>query len=578
MQHPAPRSPAPPSHGPTSGGSDDYMVGALRVGVDGGRDDPYPAAALLARHWQPVHDYVGLFAPSGSTAGMLTSAAFGQAIDTLRRGEEGGASGGLALRPYFLVEARKVVAAWAGSERVGAILPGIRIPHEPPENRQLIARAFRTLPSPAQVLLWHREVEAEGLSIPAALLAVDPRSAAQQLDDARELLRARCVDAHHDLAPDQECRHFGRLLDLSLRRAGPLIPDIQRHLAQCRFCRQTADQLRQSGGRLPLLLAEAVLGGDATRYLDTRPGRSRPRGGPGGPGIPARGSVEGLRRRAGRHARAVRRRLAPPRRPSGGTLLTCLGAAVTGLLVVAAVAALWPEAEHQDTTARPTPPSTADRTPPAAPPPAHADHPADRDGALRTRFRNATTGRESGADHTGGPTDPVRSTGPTSPQCLDVRDGTPRPGAELTLAACTGSATQTWLYETDGLLRNVAAPGLCPDSRRPDGTVVLAVCGEGPGVRYDVTIQGAVVPRWNDTLALAPVTSAAGTDVVVRLRDGAAPAQRWLTDTPPASAPAPPVSPSASFEEGVSGVVRGPAAARSHGAASYGSPAGTASA
>ncbi|WP_187645378.1 ricin-type beta-trefoil lectin domain protein [Streptomyces sp. TRM49041] len=387
------------------------------------------------------------------------------------------------------------------------MLPGIRRPGEPAENRRLVAHAFRSLPVPAQVLLWHREVEAEGLSIPAALLAMDPRGAAESLDDARELLRARCVSAHHELAPDAECRHYGRLLDISLRRTGPLIPDIQLHLARCAYCRYAADQLRQSGGRLSLLLAEAVLGDAAARYLESRPGRSRPRGGPGGSG-----------RRARRHSRDVRGRLAARLRGRGGSLLTGVGAGVTGLLLLTAVAALWPGSGGGGTArppVEPAPPTTSPvsdsapappETEPPAPPPAQAGHPVE--GALRTSLRNAGAGG----------------------LCLDIRDGRPLAGAELTLAACTGAATQLWTYEPDGLLRSAAAPQLCPDSGRPDGTVVLTACepAVATAVRYDLTIQGAVLPRWSEALALAPVSPAAGTTVVTRLRDGS-PAQRWLT-------------------------------------------------
>lgn len=42
---------------------------------------------------------------------------------------------------------------------------------------------------------------------------------------------------------------------------------------KCGYCRYAADQLDQSGGRLPVLLAEAVLGWGARPYLDSRPGR-----------------------------------------------------------------------------------------------------------------------------------------------------------------------------------------------------------------------------------------------------------------------------------------------------------------
>ncbi|WP_268985621.1 ricin-type beta-trefoil lectin domain protein [Streptomyces sp. CC228A] len=471
--------------------------------------DPDPAsgaaALLLARHWQALHAYTALFTPSGRTAGMAAAAVFARLASAPPERPEppAGPPAPAALRPRLLVEARRVLAEWARPGRVAAALPGVRAPAEPAESRRLVALAFHALPEDAQVLLWHREVEAEGLSVPAALLALDPREAGWRLDEARTLLRAGCADAHQALAPDRECRHFGRLLDLSLRRTGPLIPDIRRHLARCAFCRRSADQLRQADGRLPLLLAEAVLGGGAERYLETRPGRLRAAAG----SPPGTGAHRERLRRAGRHARAVRRRLAHPalRRPDGGTLLTGLGFGLSALLLAAAVSGLWPAADGGDRAAGPQAPPTAT----AAPPPAPAGHPEDG-AALRTRLRTA-------APHGG-------------VLCVDVRGGA-GDGAALTLAACTGAVTQTWLHEPDGLLRSAAAPELCADSGRPDGSVALAVCRTGPEVRYDVTVRGAVVPRGDAALALAAVTAEPGSDLVVRLREAAS-EQRWLIDGP----------------------------------------------
>ncbi|MEE1755841.1 RICIN domain-containing protein [Streptomyces sp. SP18CS02] len=537
--------PPPPPYGPAPGGSDEYLTGLLVTG----EEEPYPAAALMARHWQPVSDYLALFTHSDRATAMLTSAAFDRALEGLR-----GTGAVAALRPYLLATARQVAEEWASDPRVTALLDGPRPPRRPAENRLLVARAFQAMTGPAQVLLWHTEVEAEGISIPAALLATDPRRASGELAHARDIFRSGCASAHRELAPDQECRHFSRLLDISLRRGTDLIPDIERHLARCRYCRYAADQLRQTGGRLPLLLAEAVLGeGDARRYLDTRPGRNSAR--------TRSGSADG--RGAGRHtrttARASGRRGVPRRIPlpaglslpgrpgargrgteaaGGGALLVGLGIVMTGVLVAAAVAGLRPSGH--DTagpavsgdgapSARPAPGSrpsasvvtpagpTPGNPPPAAtPPPTSAAHPS---GGLLTRLRNEGTGL-----------------------CLDVRDGRPALGAELTLANCSGSPTQQWTYAEDGLLRNAAAPDFCPGSQEPAGVVVLRSCAgrtapAADSVRYDLTVQGQVIPRWNDALALAPATMEPATSVVVRVRDRSA-AQRWLTDSP-AAAPRP---------------------------------------
>ncbi|MGJ3558412.1 hypothetical protein ACR6C2_03410 [Streptomyces sp. INA 01156] len=64
---------------------------------------------------------------------------------------------------------------------------------------------------------------------------------------------------------------------------------MQRHLTDCRHCRNAAEQLSHFEGALGTLLAEAVLGWGARRYLDSaRPGGTgparRPRRPPRAPG------------------------------------------------------------------------------------------------------------------------------------------------------------------------------------------------------------------------------------------------------------------------------------------------------
>lgn len=501
--------PPPPPYAPTSGGADAALAGMLSAAPGGGvAEDAYPATVLMARHCGPVSDYAALLTASRTYASMAVSAAFARVLDDLRHGGADHGTEG-ALRPRLLVAARRTVAEWAGDPRIAALLAGLPQPAGPAPGRELVARAFAALPGPAQVLLWHREVEAEGISIPAALLAIDPRAATAQLEEARELFRAGCLRAHSELAPDAECRHYNRLLDISLRRGGALIPDIQRHVAKCRHCRNAVEQLRQFEGRLPLLLAEGVLGEGARAYVESRPGRSRAR-------------TPDEARRAGRHSRAVptgaARRLAGAV-PGGGALLVGLGIVLTGVLGVAAVAGLRadpgdggpsagstvPTAPPQDgaTSAAPAPGSRPTTAPPQ--PPASAGHGT---GPLDTRLRNAESGL-----------------------CLDIRDGRPQVGAELTLAPCAASPTQVWRYEPDGLLRSTTAPVLCPNSQEPSGVVVLRLCATQAAatVRYDLSVQGHLVPRWHAGLGLMPATAQPGTSVVVKLRDGAA-SQRWLTD------------------------------------------------
>ncbi|GAA2496448.1 RICIN domain-containing protein [Streptomyces gobitricini] len=508
--------PPPPPYAPTSGGADAALADMLSAAPDGpaAEADAYPATVIMARHCGAANDYATLLTASRTYASMAVSAAFARVLDELRYGGAGPARA--ALRPRLLVAVRRTVAEWAEDGRVAALLTGLPAPAAPAPDRRFLARAFAALPGPAQVLLWHREVEAEGISIPAALLAIDPRAATARLEEARELLRAGCLHAHSELATDPECRHYNRLLDISLRRGGALIPDIRRHLSKCRHCRYAADQLNHSEGRLPLLLAEAVLGGSARGYVESRPARSRTRTGTGpGAGAPAEA------RRSGRHSRVVpmgaARRLAGAV-PGGGAFLVGLGLVMTGVLGVAALPSLWTGTDGGGHSAGVVPPGgTAAPSGGAVPapgpggstaappqPPESAGH----GGALDTRLRNAAAGL-----------------------CLDIRESRPLVGAELTLAPCSGSPTQGWRYERDGLLRSAAAPELCPHSQEPSGAVVLRLCATQAAVtvRYDLSVQGHVVPRWHAGLGLVPVAEREGSAVVVKVRDGSA-SQRWLTD------------------------------------------------
>ena len=88
--------------------------------------------------------------------------------------------------------------------------------------------------------------------------------------------REACVVAHRELAADEACRRFSRLLDVSIRRGGThLVPDLQQHIAGCSHCHDAAEQLDHSGNRLGVLITEAVLVWGGRTYLRTRPTRRR---------------------------------------------------------------------------------------------------------------------------------------------------------------------------------------------------------------------------------------------------------------------------------------------------------------
>ncbi|WP_418953454.1 ricin-type beta-trefoil lectin domain protein [Streptomyces cinnabarinus] len=454
----------------------------------------------MARHWRAAHEYAVIcLATTGSPATMVTAAAFHRVL--------GKPSGG-ALRPQLLMAVRDTVKEWAADERTSAVLPelrkttgarGLRAARSvTPERRRLAEYAFQALPGASQCLLWHTEVEAEPITVPAGLSGVDTMTARAALDQAREQFRAACVRAHHELAPTRECRYYNRLLDVPIRRGGALLPDVQRHLTECRYCRHAAEQLSHFEGGLEELLAETVLGWGARRYLDSRPGRA--------PEHPRRPALS----RGGRHRPAQRRPLVLPR----GRKRAVVGVGLTSLALLATVLV---NRGWSDDNGVPDPHATwgapSAVTAAATPGPASAAAEGGTGEVGRGRLRNLGTGL-----------------------CLDLQGGVPRAGAATVLAGCSAAGSQQWSYRDDGLLRSGADPGLCLETHTDDGLVVLADClvlphslkgvGGAPTgeVRYDLTVHGELLLRGGEDVAVAPGDDDRAVTVVER--DGSA-RQHW---------------------------------------------------
>ncbi len=503
--HP-PRPPYPPRPGSSPGESDRTLL--ARLGVNG--SDSHAVALLMARHWQATYAYsVICLATWSPSASMAAAAAFDR---VLGRAAEG------ALRPQLLVAVREFVKEWAADDEISGALPelrktiggrGLRAARSvTPERRLLAERAFRALPHASQCLLWHAEVEAEPISVPAGLLGVDTTRAAAALEQAREQFRAGCVRAHRELAPSSECRFYNRLLDVPIRRGGDLLPDVREHLADCRYCRHAAEQLSHFEGGLEVLLAETVLGWGAHRYLDSRPARAA-----GRPAPDLHGAARP--RPGGRHRPANSGLFGRPRRHSRAVLV---GAGVTALALLATVLVTkgWSDegvpssdvtwGAAAGNTVRPSP-VEASRSE-GSPSPASVGEPVE---VGHGRLRNLDAGL-----------------------CLDTSDGRTAAGAEAVLDECSAAGSQQWSYQEDGLLRSGVDPRLCLDSDARKGSVLVADCQESAGeVRYDLTVRGELLLRRGKGLLVAP---GKGDTVVVAARDGSE-RQRWSLEFADGSAP-----------------------------------------
>ncbi|MCX3288084.1 RICIN domain-containing protein [Streptomyces sp. NEAU-H22] len=511
-----PRPPYPPRPGAGPAESDRNLLARVGEPVEG----PRAVALLLARHWRAVHEYAVIcLASSEDSASMAAAAAFRSELAR---------PGGGALRPRLLTAVREAVREWAADDGISAVLPelrktvgarGLRAARPgTPERRRLAERAFRGLPGASQCLLWHTEVEAETISVPAGLLGVDAATAAAALEQAREQFRTGCVRAHRELAPTRECRYYNRLLDVPMRRGGALLPDVQRHLMACRYCRRAAEQLSHFEGGLEDLLVETVLGWGARRYLESRPGRAERRD-----ALPAGAA-------GGRHRHRLRSRDLPaagrPGTPRRHTKALAAAVGVTSLVLLATLLAARGWSEES---------STAD---PQATWGAVSGHSVDPDGAGPSSVEPDSTRSSSAvspsAASVGSPAEVARGRlrNRDDSRCLDVPGGRIRADARIVLAACSAGGSQQWSYQDDGVLRSAADPTLCLDSDPAEGSVVLAGCLVHAGVvRYDLTVRGELLPRGGKGLAVAPGT---GRDVIVTARDGSG-AQRWALE--PATAP-----------------------------------------
>ncbi|MEU2779768.1 hydrolase, partial [Streptomyces sp. NPDC007162] len=235
----------------------------------------HPVGELLDRHWEAAFAYARLCTDGTRGAGMLTTAAFTRLFgESLRQ-----AGPTAAWRPQLLVTVRRIAAEWDNDGRGELLHPELRAGTGeraaarllPPANRRLLSRAFQRLTQSSRAVLWHTEVESEPLSTPAALLGLDEQDARVELRRARERLREECLQVHRELAHEDECQLYVRMIDVTFRRGGTDVDrDLQQHLNGCRHCRYTADQLHQFNGGLGLALAEAVLGWGARGYLESR--------------------------------------------------------------------------------------------------------------------------------------------------------------------------------------------------------------------------------------------------------------------------------------------------------------------
>jgi hypothetical protein len=524
---------------------------------------PYDGEELPARHGRSVLDYATLCA--GSTPGAAERLAEQAFWNT--RADAAGAD--FPWRPRLLAAVLEAAREWRTDDRRAALHPSLREGGRPAASgagkggrpagagvaeagrptrsatdrgawtgdRRLLLRAFRNLPHRAQVLLWHTEVEAEDIETVASLLGAGP--SLLNPERARTLLRDECVRAHLDLAPDERCRRLNRLIDVHARPgAGETVAEVLDHLDHCAHCAAAVDQLDHAEGRLPMLLAEAVLPFRAADYLATRTARraTAPTRAPSEPtdtGLrdtePSDTGPSDTEPSDTEPTDTEPRPAAAPdparRRRHRWPLLAAMAVALCGLIAAAPMALSGTEQQRMTGASGPTPEApTASPSVSPAPTASPSAAPAPvADDALVTRLRNARTGL-----------------------CLDVAASAGMTGARAVTADCGGSTTQVWRLEEGGRLRSQAAPDLCLNAE-PQGTLALRPCattagGEPSGdTRYDLAADGLLTLVAEPGVALTPERRATGSVILLEPvpEDRIRRSQRWRTDGTPTRAPSP---------------------------------------
>ncbi|QIZ99564.1 sigma-70 family RNA polymerase sigma factor [Leifsonia sp. PS1209] len=402
-----------------------------------------------------------------------------------------------AFRAYLFSTVRNIAASW-GRARHETAFDEMESVEDPAFSeaatmealdRSLTAKAFHTLPSRWQEVLWYCEVESMTPQQVAPLFGMTPNAVAALAYRAREGLRQAWVQAHlASTAEGSECRwtteRLGAYARHGLGKRDTAAVDA--HLAECARCSIVASEASEVGSRLSLVLLPLTLGiGGAAAYAAwmqsganavsyaigesgaVMPGSAAPGAGGAGSGS-AGGSGSGAATAAPATATAA----------AGTGSTVGIGLTIGGLLVAAAVAAgfvfgpqLFPQRpasvtasqQQPDTGAATAPPVPAPAAPLAADPAPAAPAPsvpapavpvvaAPQPAAPSTGNPPSTAPVAVSPGQTG--TTPTEPSGPGTP-------GTPTPTTPPAAPAVSSPAQQT---ETNAA--TLAASGTAaPDAR-----------------------------------------------------------------------------------------------------------------
>ncbi|BDZ63753.1 sigma-70 family RNA polymerase sigma factor [Agromyces mangrovi Wang et al. 2018] len=248
----APREPLIPARSPQKQ-SDARLVERAREG------DTDAFGELFRRHAAAGVTVARSF--SSLDAEDLVAESFARIYDAVVAG--GGPRG--AFRPYLFTTIRNTAASWGRRDHE---LPVDDLDQQPDPatdehaalsalDRGLTARAFRSLPTRWQEVLWYCEVEQMAPREVAPLLGMSANATAALAYRAREGLRQAWIRVHlQDTDPDTDCGWtIERLGSYARGKLGSREVDrVDDHLEECARCTIVAVEAHEVGSRLAMVL------------------------------------------------------------------------------------------------------------------------------------------------------------------------------------------------------------------------------------------------------------------------------------------------------------------------------------
>ncbi|MGO3886866.1 MAG: sigma-70 family RNA polymerase sigma factor, partial [Mycetocola sp.] len=252
----------------TSPRSDADLIAASRA------DDSSAYAELWSRHYN-----AGLAVARGATSTIdpedLVQEAFTRVYQALLAG--GGPRG--AFRPYLFTTIRNTAASWGSARKDSAfdMLDSLEDPSSTEEasasalDHSLTARAFRSLPTRWQEVLWYGEVENMTPAQIAPLLNMKANAVAALSYRAREGLRQAWIQAHITEVPRDSACHWAisRVGKYSRGKLnGSELAAFNDHLVGCARCTIVAEEASQVSSRIAAVLLPITVGtGGSGAYL-----------------------------------------------------------------------------------------------------------------------------------------------------------------------------------------------------------------------------------------------------------------------------------------------------------------------